>query len=166
MAVNNSPQRIRCIEVSSPGQPAVKLLEPNHFSSNYTLGTGTHNWFCLLLRGGKAIAKYLADCIQTLTRGRRLSWAGAEVICRRESALPMEEPRGPHSVSSANGARQDGLVQAMRLVAHPTALPNPLPLLPRTAPDTAHSKPPTGCFGAASPQSGDGIGRSCHRNSR
>src|ERR1035441_2552997 len=41
MAVNNSPQRIRCIEVSSPGQPAVKLLEPNHFSSNYTFGTGT-----------------------------------------------------------------------------------------------------------------------------
>src|ERR1035437_6845145 len=43
MAVNNSPQRIRCIEVSSPGQPAVKLLEPNHFSSNYTFGTGTQN---------------------------------------------------------------------------------------------------------------------------
>src|ERR1035441_5196839 len=41
MAVNNSPQRIRCSEVSSPGQPAVKLLEPNHFSSNYTFGTGT-----------------------------------------------------------------------------------------------------------------------------
>src|ERR1035437_9946304 len=58
MAVNNSPQRIRCIEVSSPGQPAVKLLEPNHFSSNYTFGTGTER--CEF--DGRAVQKVTRLC--------------------------------------------------------------------------------------------------------
>src|ERR1017187_10213306 len=43
MAVYNSHQRSRRIKVPSPPKPAVKLLEPNHFSSNYTFGTGTRN---------------------------------------------------------------------------------------------------------------------------
>src|ERR1017187_10429895 len=89
MAVNNSPQRIRCIEVSSPGQPAVKLLKPNHFSSNYTFGTGT-----LLLRMPCSVKR--ACGLDNSAARRRRFWVTlvsvAERLCSCSLAKQAEYP--------------------------------------------------------------------------
>src|ERR1035441_5657273 len=89
MAVNNSPQRIRCIEVSIPGQPAVKLLEPNHFSSNYTFGTGTVLTLEvdeLLFYGGGTDSRRAVDCGQlTGSGGGRMGGDGRLIGASRQS---------------------------------------------------------------------------------
>src|SRR5579871_452454 len=81
--------------------------------SGRCLHSPDHSYFCLLLCGGNADAKDLADCFQTLTRSSGVSSASAEVICRYEPALSQlsegprpETPRMADSViSTAPGSR-------------------------------------------------------------